>query len=787
MPPKPTSSYFSGRVHSVVFENESEAFYILRVVLDQECITSDLSSGTITLRGEIPGLQISVGLWFGFEGVWEDHPNHGRQVKVTRAPVLKDGWDKDTCAKILLSHGIGPSIVTSIKDHFGERMGNALLDLDEISKVPGMTDFLAGHIRDKWATARSHYLTLGFLSDLGLPQGKIRQVWSIFGDEAKEVLSKNPWALVQISGITFNDADTVATRLGLECSHKNPLRVEGAVLYASREGRGFGHLYSRTGELFQAVRDIDPFVTEKDIASAIKSLVSQKSLVVEREPSSGITAVYDPWLHKVESEAASMLMERFQNAKIKSDSSIRYAKALVSEDSCSLREAVLKTLARNSAAGGMTLSPKQTEGVLNAVVEPISVITGLPGSGKTSSLRTAVAIMQEAGMSLLLVAPTGIAAKRLASVTGLNASTIHRAFRSRGASRDQGREATYSGVVGESLTLSGSDGSDEVWGFSPGDPHPAEVVIIDESSMVDQHLLFRILHCTRSDARLVFVGDAAQLPSVGPGNVLRDLLASKLFPTVTLTEVFRQAETSPIIRAAHDVHAGRVPEAPVGTDFSLIHLTDEAQVASTIVTMATRLFEKRSNFQVLSPRHSGTIGVTALNTRLREAINPKQPTLQEIKLGSEVLREDDRVMVVKNDYTLGIYNGDVGKVASIDRKAKEIEVKIHGPPVLHVRIPFKSAGNLLRLAYAITAHRSQGQEYDVILLPLLPSFGLQLQRNLFYTAITRARKKVVLVGSAEAMAMAVANDKEGDRNTLFLHRLLRLASASNTTSDSAIS
>jgi len=784
MPSKSVPLYFSGRVHSIVFENESEAFYILRIVLDQECVTSDMSSGTITLRGEIPGLQISVGLWFGFEGTWEEHPSHGRQVKVVRAPILKDGWDQDTCAKILLSHGIGPTIVASIKEYFGERMGNALLDLDEVSKVPGMTDFLASHIRDKWAAARAHYLTLGFLSDLGLPQGKIRQVWSVFGDESRDILSKNPWALVQIGGVTFNDADTVANRLGLECSHNNPLRVEGAVLYAAREGRGFGHLYSRTGELLQAVRDIDPFVTEKDLAQAIKALVAQKSLIVEREPSCGITAVYDPWLHKVESEAATMLVDRMKKAIIQPDVSIRYAKALVPESPCSLKEAVHQTLARNSAAGGMTLSSKQTEGVLNAVLEPVSVITGLPGSGKTSSLRTAVAIMQEAGMSLLLVAPTGIAAKRLASVTGLNASTIHRAFRSKGV-RDEGREATYSGVVGESQTLSGSDGSDEIWGFGPGDPHPAEVIIIDESSMVDQHLLFRILQCTRPDARLVFVGDAAQLPSVGPGNVLRDLLASKLFPTVTLTEVFRQAETSPIIRAAHDVHAGRVPEAPLGTDFSLMTLMDESAVASTIVTMATKLFEKRSNFQVLSPRHSGTIGVTSLNTRLREAINPKQPTLQEIKLGSEILREDDRVMVVKNDYNLGIYNGDVGKVASIDRKAKEIEIKIHGPPVLHVRIPFKSAGTLLRLAYAITAHRSQGQEYDVILLPILPSFGLQLQRNLFYTAITRARKKVILVGTRDAMAMAIANDKEGDRNTLFLHRLLRLSS--NTTSDSTIS
>ncbi len=772
-----STSYFSGRVHSVVFENEHEAFYILRIVLDQESITSEIPVGshTITVKGEIPGLQIGVGLWFGFEGVWDDHSVHGKQVKITRAPVLKDGWDKDTCCKILLSQGVGANLVQSIKDHFGERMGNALLDPEEISRVPGMTEFLAGFVRDKWSSARAHFLTLGFLGDLGLPQGKVKQVWAIFGDNAKEILSQNPWALVQIPGITFKDADTVAARLSLDCSHNNHLRIEGAVLYAAREGRGFGHLYSRTGELLQVVRGIDPFITEKDLATAIKSLVKQDSLMVDRDPTTGVTGIYDPWLYKVEKDSAALLMQRRVEAVIKPELSARYAKSLVPEEVCTLREAVLRTLSRNSAAGGMKLSTKQTEGVTNALVEPVSILTGLPGSGKTSSLRTAVSIMQEAGMSILMVAPTGIAAKRLASVTGSNASTIHRAFRSQGA-KDQGREANYSGVVGECQTLTGSDGADEVWGFGPGDPHPAEVVIVDESSMVDQHLLYRILECTRKDARLVFVGDAAQLPSVGPGNVLRDLIDSGLFPTVTLTEVFRQAETSPIIRAAHDVHAGRVPQAPMGTDFSLIHMEDEGRVASTIVAMAKKLFEARSNFQVLSPRHSGTVGVTSLNTRLREAINPKQPTLQEIKLGSEILREDDRVMVVKNEYNLGIYNGDVGKIVSIDRKAKEIEVKIHGPPVMHVRIPFKSAGHLLRLAYVITAHRSQGQEYDVILLPILPSFGLQLQRKLFYTAITRARKKVILLGSASAMATAVANDREGERNTMFRHRLQRLVS-----------
>jgi exodeoxyribonuclease V alpha subunit len=758
----------------VIFENEAKAFYIFRMVLDAECVTPTIAAqgNIVTVRGDVPGIKVAVGTWFGFEGLWDEHPQHGLQIKVTRAPVIKSDWDADTAEKILLSQGVGGSLVSSLKTHFGKDMAQALLDPEKIQEAPGMTKFTALHIHQKWQIARAHFLTLDFLGDLGLPQGRVRQVWSVFGDQAREVLSVNPWALVQIEGISFEDADTVAVRLNLDCSSSNPSRVEGAVLYASRAGRGFGHLYSSASDILSAVRSVDPLISDKDVASALKSLQEKNLLVLDRTTSPGVTAIYDPWSYKIEVDSAQALVERATNAKIGPEASKRYVKALVGEESpMGLREAVVETLGKIGSSGGISLSTKQAEGVINALTEPISVITGLPGTGKTTCLRMAVLLLQEAGVNFLIVAPTGIAAKRVSSVTGSQASTIHRAFKAKGES-DQGREATYAGVVGESESGLSSDGSDEVWGFGPGNPHPAEVVILDESSMVDQHILFRVLTCTRPDTRLVFVGDSAQLPSVGPGNVLRDILASGNYATVRLTEIFRQAETSPIIKAAHDIHAGRVPPAPVGTDFSLVPVGEEEEVAGLLVSLAIKLFQRRLNFQVLSPRHHGVVGVTSLNTRLREVLNPKQPSLQEVKLGSEVLREEDRIMVVKNDYKLGVFNGDVGKVSSIDKRSKEIEIKIHGPPVLHIRIPFKTAPTLLRLAYAVTVHKCQGLEYDVILMPLVGSFGAQLQRNLFYTAVTRAKKKVVLVGHPSAMERAIANDREGTRNTLFLRRLL---------------
>jgi exodeoxyribonuclease V alpha subunit len=770
-------NYYSGRVHSVVFENESKAFYIVRMILDEASDSipdggADKVNGSVTVRGDIPGLQVGVGTWFGFEGVWDNHPQFGRQLRIIRAPVMKKDWDSDTSEKILLSQGIGPTVAAKLRAHFGEGMAEALMDPEKVSAVPGMTKFTALHVTNRWQAARAHFLALEFLNDLGLPQGRIRQIWATFGDSAQEKLSSNPWALVQIEGVTFHDADTVAMRLHLDTSPTNKLRIAGAVLHACRSGRGFGHLYSSSGDMLGTVRAIDSGFADKDVAEAVKALAETDLLIIDRSTQPGVVAIYDPWSFRIESESAEILLERATNARLSSAAEATYVRALIGEGevALSLLDAVNLALDRLSASGSTTLSAAQAQGVRNALCEPVSIISGLPGTGKTTSLRVAVTLMQEASIPFLLVAPTGIAAKRVSSVTGATASTIHRAFKAKGSS-DNSRETTYAGIVGEGDGLSGLDGSSEAWGYSEAEPHPADVVIVDESSMVDQHLLYRILTCTKKEARLVFVGDAAQLPSVGPGNVLRDMIASKLFPTVSMTEIFRQADTSSIVRAAHAIHRGDVPDAPAGGDFSLVECSDDDKVADIIVSAAEKLYLARRNFQVLSPRHGGPVGVTTLNSRLRELLNPKQASLHEMRIGSDVLREEDRIMVIRNDYKLGIYNGDVGKICTIDKKNKEVKIKIHGPPVMELMVPFAKAPALLRLAYAVTVHKSQGQEYDVIVMPVV-SFSHQLQRNLLYTAVTRARKKVVLVGTKSALIRAVANERESARNTLLRQRLL---------------
>jgi exodeoxyribonuclease V alpha subunit len=799
--------YFSGRVHTVVFSNAAQDFYILRMALDrQEDDAVDLFGKSepkiIAVRGNVPGMSLAVGSWFGFEARWENHAKFGPQLVITKAPVIRGKWTTKTACSLLTSHGVGPQVVRNLESVFGDQLVQVLDDGDEkpVLQVPGITPFAATHVISRWKVIRAYFQTLDFLAEAKVPKSKVSQVWSHFGDQAVHILSSDPWALVQIDGITFGQADEVAMRLGLDMS--SPLRIRGGVLYSCKDGRGMGHLFLSSGEMLAKVQSLISGTDATAVATALADLHKAGDLVVDRKTKPGMTAIYEPWLHQLEVSGARLLHERMYTAEVDAEEpaagsdlqgALRrletpYGEALsrvgtraeveFKEDPKDIVRIATAALEDWSQGAHISLSDLQMAGALNALTAPVSILTGLPGTGKTTTLQAVVSVLQDAGVPFLLTAPTGIAAKRMSTLTGATAATIHRAFGAQGWATGEERESTYAGIVGSAaLPLESSDGSGEQWKYGPDRPHPAKVVIIDEFSMVDQHLLYRLLTCTEERCRLVFVGDAAQLPSVGPGNVLRDVLNAKLFPTIALTEIFRQAETSDIVIAAHAIHRGDVPKAGVqrGSDFVFLEVPSEEDVLSRVVDLARRLYGKRRNFQILSPRHGGTIGVTNHNQRLREIINPKGPMLGEMRLGSEVVREGDRVMVVKNNYDMRIFNGDVGKVARLDRKAQEVVVKLHGPPEVHIRIPFKSAPVYLRLAYAMTVHKSQGMEYDVIVMPLVKSLGRQLQRNLFYTAITRARERVFLVGHREAMVRAVLNDRVDVRNTLFPERLLSVA------------
>lgn len=763
--------HFSGRVHTVVFENPSQSFYILRMVLANQ------QGAPVVVKGNIPGMAIKVGVWIPFEAEWVTHPQHGRQLSITKAPAVAV-WDAATVSSIMTTHGVTDRVATALRDEIGEDLVAVLdaPDLDRLAAVSAVGSTQAAeHIVNRWRTARAFVQTLGFLAEVGIPRNRVSRVWSVFGAQAQEVLSVDPWAMVLIDGISFAQADDVARKLNLPMT--SPNRIAGAVLNACRERRGMGHMFLRTGEVFEAVQQWCPSATTQDIAVAIRSLAQiapKPRIVVDKLARPGTVALYEPWMHAVETRSASLLLERRTTA-IDLDVANRLKLSLGRPElPADAALCAMAAIERWSAAGRITLSAAQRDGVVNALIHPVSVITGLPGTGKTTSLRAVVDIFRDMGLRVLLIAPTGIAAKRMTSVTGLQASTIHRAFGAKGwdEGHDQ-REATYIGVTGTASSIAdGSDGSGEQWARTK-DPYPADVVVVDESSMVDQHLLYRVLTCTPKEARLVIIGDAAQLPSVGPGNVLADLIGSGVFPTVSLREIYRQADTSGIVIAAHAINAGEMPaiDEESSPDFRFMHIRDEQAVLARVLEVSRRLNSSGVQFQVMSPRHAGTVGVTNLNAQMRELLNPKTPGTAEIRIGSEVLRERDRVMVVRNNYDLGVFNGDIGNVARIDTRAGHVEVDIAGPTNTRVVFPLKDAAEHLRLAYAVTVHKMQGQESEVIVMPWVLGFHHQLQRNLLYTAVTRAKKKAILIGNPEALGIAVSNTRTDVRNTLFIDRL----------------
>jgi len=772
------AEYFSGRVQAVIFENDADSFYIVKMKLDG---VSDFSKdGSQTVRGTVPGLDIKPGAWFGFEGKWVNDEKYGKQIVIERAPVLKGGWDAETAVKMLQSHGVTRSTCEALYEHFGDDLTEVLGDADRLQEIPSLTKFSALHVVNRWRAVRAMFQSLEFLGDLRLPKKKVEQIYAHFGDNTTQALSEDPWSLVQVDGITFEQADEVARRLGLDMGSETRLR--GAALYTCKSRRGMGHLYLTSAELVRGISGSASGVGKPAIAKTLKQLHDEGLLVIDNKTREGTVAIYEPWFHTLEKECARLLSERKESAQFSEEQQAEYMELLgtvgpKTEKAAKRKGARLQTVAKTaikewSEHGDLKLSKEQLKGAANALKEPVTVLTGLPGTGKTTTLKVVVKVLQDANVPFLLVAPTGIAAKRLSSVTGSEASTIHRAFGAKGMDMDNDRESTYAGIVGGSGAAIAEDGSKEFWDFSSHHPHPAKVVIVDESSMVDQHLLFRLLTCTDRSCRLVFVGDAAQLPSVGPGNVLRDLITSKHFPVVNLQEIFRQEEASDIVIAAHAINRGDVPKFDHRSkDFMFVEVRNEQQILDTITATVQKLYERKANFQVLSPRHAGTLGVTSLNLRIRELLNPKTPGLREMRLGPETIREGDRVMVSKNNYRYEIFNGDVGKVLRLDQKEKTVEIKIHGPPPMQVTMTFKDAPQFLRMAYCVTVHKSQGQEYDVILMPWSNSFRHQLQRNLLYTAITRARKKVILVGHPEAQDKAIHNNKVDARNTLFPERL----------------
>lgn len=656
-------------------------------------------------------------------GEWTTHPKFGKQLNLS-------GWrpwaaDK-LSLRIFLRDGLGilndKAIDKVILDH-GTKTFEFFSDAERMKAYFDENGWpeLFEQITQAWGLAKTSSELSEFFSDKDVTSAHIQGVFSTFGVEAKEVILANPYELVRVPAFNFAKVDEIADRMGLQ--QMDPRRYEGAVFWVLREASNNGHLCVRRGDFAGLLIDLSTLggvVTfgdnlAQELSAAITRMVERKSVFLDTR-----VGVYLPQHYRYERDSARLLAEFITPMRHDID----------------LEEFISSYETVNS----IKLSDAQRDAVTKLVNNKVLALTGLPGTGKTTVIKTLVHLLKRLGVSFSLMAPTGIAAKRLATLAGSEAYTIHRAF--------------------------GFDGTD--WTYNQDNKYPVQAVIVDEMSMVDQELFYRIVSSLNPETMLVFVGDDAQLPSVGPGNVLRELVHCDLVPTVRLTQIFRQSETSDIVLNSHRINRGEsIQMKGPDSEFQFVSILDEDKILQLIVKMAVKLKAKDANFQILAPKYDGTVGVNALNEALREALNPPEEGKAEFASGSLRVRIGDRVMVIKNDYQLGIYNGDMGKVVGLD--SENLVVRIHGGGEggidMNVNVPRKEALSKLRLAYAITVHKSQGSEFDTVILPIVRSQGRMLQRNLFYTGVTRAKRRVWLLGESGAVAKAIANDKVILRST----------------------
>jgi exodeoxyribonuclease V alpha subunit len=619
----------------------------------------------------------------------------------------------------------------------------------EVVRTPINPKFLEGSALTHWAEWSNPEMEesvsiLSSLSEAGVSVNIINSVWSEIEGSATSI-KENPWLLVY-KGVSFKSADDIArTLLKGDFDPHNLHRVEASIFWSLLQGVYKGHCHLDSSTVFSDATILTGLTDPKEIALCIKRMcqaVPARAVVETSEDKS--KAIYLPSYHRMEVEVADFIRSPLRG-----------------EGTIEVSDEDVRSYTRYD------LTETQVKAIKQGLKEPFSIVTGLPGTGKTTILNTLCKILKENHENILIVAPTGIAAKRASNLTGLPAQTIHRAFGSGQPMDDNTKDLSdYEGIKKDEESapatksvFGASDPSREVWKFSPMNPRDESVVIVDEASMVDLHLMWRLMRGISPKCRVVMVGDIAQLPPVGAGFVLSELIKSGKLPQVHLSEVFRQGKDSEVTMAAHSIHAGKAPKS--GEDFVLMERQGPYGVLESVLNLAKELHMDEVDFHILSPTHHGQAGVTNLNKELRAVLNPDIGGTS-FKIGSDSIRVGDKVMITKNEYELGVFNGDVGKIRNIDKVS--VEVVIKGVRDIIVDIPKDAVGRILRLAYATTVHKSQGLEYDVIIMPILNEHGNNLlQRPLLYTAVTRAKQKVYLVGHAEAVEVASANATSGVR------------------------
>ena len=713
-----------GVVQSVIFQNAENGYTVLRLATEE--------GGLITVVGCIPCL--APGEHLAVSGVWETHPQHGEQLKALEVErqLPEDAEEIESYLSSGICKGVGPATARRIVEAFGPRT----LDILEqqplrLTEVRGLTEKKAREIAAGFHQHMGLRRLMAFLAQYELPPILAMNLRRLFGDGALEAVRQNPYLLSSDAcGVDFSTADAIAMGMGL--SAESSQRTQAAVLFELSHNENNGHVFLPREKLVSATAQLLG-CGEELAEQALDGLTAAGDVVQEHV--AGVEACYLRRLHEAEQYVCVKL------------------NALLGADADQSRQAG-RAVAQIEREQGITYAPQQRQAVEKAAGNGVLILTGGPGTGKTTTVRGIVALFGKMGLDMTLCAPTGRAAKRMSELTGLEAQTIHRML-----------GQTWNDLTGEVT-------------YSRGEKEPleADAVIVDEMSMVDLPLFAALLRALRPGTRLVMVGDADQLPSVGAGNVFSDLIRSGRIETVFLREVFRQAEESAIIRNAHAVNLGEPPRfSNDQKDFFFLCRRDAERAVSTVLDLCrVRLPEKMGfpadQIQVLSPTRKGPAGTVRLNGLLQAALNPPAPDKRELLWGERLFREGDRIMQTRNDYDVvwekpdgtvgtGMFNGDVGRIAEIDPSGELLTVQFED------RLATYTAEMLseVDLAYAMTVHKAQGSEYRCVVLCVMSSVPSLMVRGVLYTAVTRARELLVLVGDDAAVRSMAANDKRQRR------------------------
>ncbi len=736
---QPRTVKIRGVVERITYQNPDNGYTVLKCAVKNQ---SDL----VTVVGSL--LDVNVGSVLLIDGNWKVDSKYGRQF-------MARSWEETMPATVFgiekylgsgLIKGVGPKFARRIVQKFGTDTIEVIeTDIDRLREVEGIGQKRILQIRESWEKQKEIKNVMLFLQDHGVNTSFAAKIYKQYGNESIQKVKENPFRLADdIWGIGFKTADVIAEKLGFQ--REAFVRLRSGLMYTLSNLADEGHVYARKGQLIQAAVKLLE-AEEACIVMTLDQMIKDRDLIRQKLEGEGPEAaeasvedaIYLPPFYYAETGVANKLRRLAETA-----AGDRLWKSLMEARKKTGNFELSIDVTHIERQVHMEYDEVQAEAIRRAAVSKVLVLTGGPGTGKTTTTQGIIAAYRAFGLRILLAAPTGRAAKRLTEATGLEAKTIHRLLECKPPE-----------------------------GYQKNEEHPLEgdVLIVDECSMIDVVLMNALLRAVPVGMRLILVGDIDQLPSVGAGNVLRDIIDSGQFPVIRLTRIFRQAQTSRIIMNAHKINEGKMPDISNGkhTDFFFLSKEDPEEAAAEIVNLVQNKLSRyyrtpSSQIQVLTPMQRGVVGATNLNMILQEALNPQGEGLRR---SGFVYRPQDKVMQIRNNYDKEVFNGDIGIIDSVDLQDRTLTVNFDNRMITY---DVTELDELVH-AYATTIHKAQGSEYPIVVMPVLMNHFVMLQRNLIYTGITRARKILVMVGTKKALAYAVRNLTVNKRNTLLKERL----------------